>query len=278
MSIANDQAKPVLVELENGIAWVTLNRPDKRNAMNPALNAMMVEVLNALEEDDDCRVVVITGAGESFSAGMDLKEYFRENDGKPSTARYRTYRAAGEWQWRRLRHFAKPTIAMVNGWCFGGAFTPLIACDLAVAADEAVFGLSEINWGIIPAGNVTKAVRTVMNHRDGLFYVMTGRTFGGAKAAAMGLVNESVPLADLKAHTRDLAETLVGMNPVVLRQAKTAFKNVGEMDWEVADDYLMAKQEQGRFQDPEKGREQGMRQFLDDKSYKPGLAAYTAKP
>ncbi|NIJ08486.1 trans-feruloyl-CoA hydratase/vanillin synthase [Sphingomonas vulcanisoli] len=277
MSKVNEATAPVLVELADGVAWVTLNRPEKRNAMNPALNAMMVETLNTLEENDEVRVVVITGAGESFSAGMDLKEYFRDSDGKPSTARYRTYRAAGEWQWRRLRHFAKPTIAMVNGWCFGGAFTPMIACDLAIAAEEAVFGLSEINWGIIPAGNVTKAVRSVLNHRDGLYYVMTGKTFTGVKAAAMGLVNEAVPLADLRAHTRDLAATLVGMNPVVLRQAKTAFKNVGDMDWEVADDYLMAKQEQGRFQDPERGREQGMRQFLDDKTYKPGLGAYTAK-
>jgi trans-feruloyl-CoA hydratase/vanillin synthase len=265
---------PVLVEHEDGIAWVTLNRPDKRNAMSPALNAMMLEVLDQLEEDESCRVVVITGAGESFSAGMDLKEYFRETDGKPTALRYRTYRAAGAWQWRRLRFYSKPTIAMVNGWCFGGAFTPLVACDLAIAAEEAVFGLSEINWGIIPAGNVTKAVQSVMNHRDALYYIMTGKTFDGRKAAQMGLVNEAVPLARLRDQTRELARDLAGKNPTVLRQAKVAFKNIGDMDWEQADDYLMAKQEQGRFQDPERGREQGIKQFLDDKTYKPGLGSY----
>jgi len=264
----------VLVEFDEGIAWVALNRPAKRNAMSPALNREMVDVLDMLETDERCRVVVLTGAGDSFSAGMDLKEYFRETDQLAPAARYRVYRDAGTWQWRRLRLYPKATIAMVNGWCFGGAFTPLIACDLAIAADEATFGLSEINWGIIPAGNVTKAVSTVMNSRDALYYIMTGKTFGGARAAQMGLVNESVPRAALRDHTRALALTLLEKNPIVLRQAKVAFKQAREMDWDMADDYLMAKQEQGRFQDPERGREQGIRQFLDEKSYKPGLGAY----
>ncbi len=77
--------------------------------------------------------------------------------------------------------FEKPTIAMVNGWCFGGAFTPLVSCDLAIAAEEATFGLSEINWGILPGGNVTRAVAEVMSHRDALYYIMTGLPFDGAE-------------------------------------------------------------------------------------------------
>jgi feruloyl-CoA hydratase/lyase len=269
----------VLLEFDEGIAWVTLNRPAKKNAMSPALNREMVGVLEALETDDRCGVLVLTGAGDSFSAGMDLKEYFRETDDKPAAERYLAYRDAGEWQWRRLRLYAKPTIAMVNGWCFGGAFTPVIACDLAIAADEATFGLSEINWGIIPAGNVLKAVTAVMGQRDALYYTMTGKNFDGRRAAQMGLVNESVPAARLREHTRELALTLLGKNPVVLRQAKVACKLVdGVADWEFANDYLMAKQEQGRFQDPERGREQGLKQFLDDKSIRPGLEAYRREP
>lgn len=268
------QFENVLVEFDEGIAWVTLNRPAKRNAMSPGLNREMVEVLDLLETDPRCGVVVITGAGESFSAGMDLKEYFRETDSLPPASRYRVYRDAGTWQWRRLRLYPKATIAMVNGWCFGGAFTPLIACDLAFAADEATFGLSEINWGIIPAGNVTKAVSAVMGQRDALYYIMTGETFGGQRAAALGLVNESVPRAGLRERTRAVARMLLDKNPVVLRQAKVAFKQIHALDWDSADDYLMAKQEQGRFQDNGRGREQGLKQFLDDKSYKPGLGAY----
>ncbi len=185
----------VRIEFDKGVAWVTLNRPEKRNAMNPALNARMLEVLDELEADDRCGVLILTGEGEAFSAGMDLKEYFREMEGKPRIVTQKARRAAYEWQWRRLRYFEKPTIAMVNGWCFGGAFTPLVSCDLAIAAEEAQFGLSEINWGIIPAGNVTRAVAETMRHRDALYYIMTGLTFDGRKAAEMGLVNEAVPRA-----------------------------------------------------------------------------------
>jgi trans-feruloyl-CoA hydratase/vanillin synthase len=163
---------------------------------------------------------------------------------------------------------------MVNGWCFGGGFTPLIACDLAIAADEATFGLSEINWGIIPAGNVTRAVAEVMHHKAGLYYIMTGEPFGGQIAVQTGLVNESVPLANLRERTRALAMTLLGKNPTVLRQAKNAFKRIGVMDWDLAEDYLGAKAEQTAAQDPEKGRDKGMTQFLDEKSIRPGLQAY----
>ena len=97
----------------------------------------------------------MTGAGDSFSAGMDLKEYFREVDGQPHHVQRRVRRDANYWQWRLLRTYPKPTIAMVNGWCFGGAFTPLVCCDLAIAAEDATFGLSEVNWGIPPGGLVS---------------------------------------------------------------------------------------------------------------------------
>ena len=264
----------VAIERDEGIAWVTLNRPDKRNAMSPTLNREMLAVLEELEVDDSVGVIVLTGAGDSFSSGMDLKEYFRETDGASAADKLRIRRAAGEWQWRKLKHYPKPTIAMVNGWCFGGAFTPLVACDLAIAADEATFGLSEINWGIIPAGNVTRAVAEVMHHKAGLYYIMTGETFGGQIAVQTGLVNESVPLAQLRERTRALAKTLLGKNPTVLRQAKNAFKRIGVMDWDLAEDFLSAKAEQTAAQDPEKGRNKGMTQFLDEKSIRPGLQAY----
>jgi trans-feruloyl-CoA hydratase/vanillin synthase len=264
----------VLVEFEDGIAWVSLNRPEKRNAMNPALAYEMLEVLEALEIDDRAGVVVLTGTGEAFSAGMDLKDYFRATDGLPTLERLRIYRVNAMWQWRLLAPYPKPTIAMVNGWCFGGAFTPLISCDLAIAAEEAVFGLSEINWGIIPAGIVTKAVAQVMNQRDCLYYIMTGETFDGKRAKEMGLVNDCVPKDQLRERVRKLARTLLEKNPVVLSAAKQAYKQVRDMTWENAADYLAAKMDQTSFLDKDNGRAQGMKQFLDDKSFKPGLGAY----
>ena len=266
--------KTVQVTLDEGIAWVELNRPEKKNAMYPTLNTEMIDVLETLDADDDAGVVVLTGAGDSFSAGMDLKEYFREVDGGPEHIQRKVRRDSAYWQWRLLRTYPKPTIAMVNGWCFGGAFTPLVACDLAIAADEATFGLSEINWGIPPGGVVTKALNDTVGSRVGLFYVMTGRTFGGREAAEMGLVNKSVPLADLRSEVEGLARELLDKNPVVLRAAKLGYKHSSEMNWDDANDYLYAKLEQSQFLDAERGREQGLTQFLDEKKIKPGLEAY----
>ena len=274
MSKYDGRWSTVKVEVEEGIAWVTLNRPDKRNAMSPTLNREMIEVLDAVELDEDAQVLVLTGAGESWSAGMDLKEYFREIDGKPEIVQERMRRDCSNWQWKTLRFYTKATIAMVNGWCFGGAFSPLVACDLAIAADEAVFGLSEINWGIPPGNLVSKAVADTMGHRAALYYVMTGDTFTGKQAAEMGLVNKSVPREKLREETAALAKKLLEKNPVVLRFAKQGFKRCRELTWEQGEDYLYAKTDQSNHRDPEKGREKGLKQFLDDKTIKPGLQTY----
>ena len=246
--------------------------------MSPTLNAEMVEVLQALDADDTCGVLVLTGAGDAFSAGMDLKEYFREVDAAPEHVQRKVRRDAALWQWRLLRTYAKPTIAMVNGWCFGGAFTPLVACDLAIAADEATFGLSEINWGIPPGSVVSKALADTVGLRNGLLYVMTGRTFDGKQAAAMGLVNASVPRAELRAEVESLARELLTKNPVVLRAAKLGYKHCAPMSWDQAEDYLYAKLEQSQFLDTERGREHGLGQFLDEKRIKPGLQGYERTP
>lgn len=271
---SEQEFETIKVEIDEGIAWLLLNRPEKRNAMSPILNREMLQALEMLEIREDVGVVVLSGEGESFSAGMDLKEYFRETQDMTSVAQARVRRAATDWQVRRLMHYPKPTIAMVNGWCFGGAFTPLVACDLAIAADEATFGLSEINWGIIPAGNVTRAVAQVMNHRDSLWYIMTGEPFDGRKAAEMGLVNRSVPLAELREATEKLARTLLSKNPTVLRHAKSAFKFVEDMDWNTSEAVLGAMAISAAALDPEGGRKKGMSQFLDEKSYRPGLGGY----
>ena len=275
MSDYKDRWSTVRVNIDgSGIAWVTLNRPDKRNAMNPTLNREMIDVLETLELDGDARVVVLTGAGESWTAGMDLKEYFREIDAQPEIVQERIRRDCSQWQWKLLRMYAKPTIAMVNGWCFGGGFSPLVACDLAIAADEAVFGLSEINWGIPPGNLVSKALADTIGHREALYYIMTGQTFTGTEAAAMGLVNRSVPIGQLRDAVTELAGLLADKNPVALRYAKTGFKRCRELTWEQNEDYLYAKIDQSSHRDPEHGREQGLKQFLDDKSIKPGLESY----
>lgn len=266
--------KNIKVEFEDGIAWVILNRPEKRNAMSPSLNREMIEVLDALEVDDRCKVLVLTGAGESYSSGMDLKEYFRETDNATPIEVMRIRRDSMAWQWRRLMFYPKPTIAMVNGWCFGGAFTSLVSCDLSIAAEEAIFGLSEVNWGIIPAGNVVRAVAEKMSTSDALYFLMTGEPFDGKKASETRLVNEAVPLAQLRERTKQLALKLMEKNLHVVRAIKLSYRRVKEMNWDVSEDYLYAKSGETYASDPEQGREKGMTQFLDTKTFKPGLGAY----
>ncbi|MGQ4615952.1 p-hydroxycinnamoyl CoA hydratase/lyase [Nocardia sp. R7R-8] len=260
--------------VENEIAWVVLNRPEKRNCMSPTLNDEMLEVLDAVALDREARVMVLTGAGEAFSAGMDLKEFFRDTDALPQAEREIKQRSAFEWQGPRLRNFPLPTIAMVNGYCFGGAFLPLSSCDLAVAADDAVFGLSEVNWGIIPGGNVPLAVVHTMGLRDAMYYSITGETFDGRKAAETGLVNESVPRDQLRARVIEIAELLKTKNTTIIRGTKETIRHLRSMGWSEGENYINAKFAEAQYADPEGGRAKGLEQFLDDKTIRPGLEAY----
>ena len=272
MARAADQQ--VVVEFDEEIAWVRINRPEKRNAISPALAAKMSETLDALETDERCAVVVITGTDPAFHSGMDLKEFFRATDSMQAEARRRLSEINADWQWRRLLYYAKPTIAMVNGYCFGGGLNPVCACDVAIASETAIFGVSEVNWGIIPAGNVLKLLSSVVSPRDGLWMSISGEPFDGRKAAELRLVNEVVPHDKLRERTREVAKLLAGKNPFALRATKHAFRRVQDMSWEDAEDYLYAKLAESRFLDPEKGRDRGMAQFLDEKSYRPGLGSY----
>ena len=178
----------VKVEHENGIAWVTLNRPAKRNAMSPQLHYEMCDILDTLEHDPQAKVLVLTGAGDAWCAGQDLKLFFRDLDDKP-VERTRAGAASHYWRWQKLFTYPKPTIAMVNGFCFGGGFTQLIACDFAIAAEDAQFGLSEVNWGILPGGFVSKALVEALGMRDAVWFAVTGETFDGRVAERARLIN-----------------------------------------------------------------------------------------
>jgi trans-feruloyl-CoA hydratase/vanillin synthase len=262
----------VTFTIENRIAWVKFNRPEKRNAMSPALNRRMMEVLETLEFSPDVGVLVLTGEGNSWSAGMDLKEYFRETEAKGLAGTRQAQRESYGW-WRRLRWYQKPTIAMVNGWCFGGGYGPLFGCDLAFASEDAKFGLSEINWGILPGGGATKVAVELLSFRDAMYHAMTGEPIDGKQAAAWKLVNEAVPAAQLRARVTEVANILLKKNPVALKATKDAVRRVGEMTYENAEDYLVRAQEAANSYDDE-GRKEGIRQFIDEKSFKPGIGTY----
>jgi len=261
----------IKAEQDGKVAVITLNRPDKRNAMNPQLHLDMTEMLEHLRYKDDINVVVITGAGPAFCGGMDLKEFFIKNrDDKVGFEK--AYRAAIEWRGRTLRYFPKVTIAMVNGFAFGGAFSIIEGCDLAVAADEAVLGLSEVNFKLFPGGSVSKSLANLLRPREALLYGLTGRPFDGKEAARIGFVNYSVPSSELRANVMALAHEIASKDGDALRATKDGYRFSLEMSWEASMDYCLAKQDQLTKRQSGGWMDKGIGDFLD-KKYKPGLSA-----
>lgn len=267
------EADTVAYTVENRIAWVRFNRPEKRNCMSPKLNRRMKQVIEELEFREDVGVLVLTGEGDAWSAGMDLKEYFRETEEQGLWAIRKSQREAYAW-WERLRWYEKPTIAMINGWCFGGGYGPLFACDIAIAADEAQFGLSEINWGILPGGGASKVVADLMPLRKALYHAMMGENLNGKQAEAQGLVTESVPADQLKARVTAIAEALLKKDTHALRATKWAVRRMTEMTYDNAEDYLIRAQEALHNFGGVAARKEATRQFLDEKSFKPGLGTF----
>jgi trans-feruloyl-CoA hydratase/vanillin synthase len=258
----------VNVRIRDGIAWTALNRPEKRNAMSPQLHYDMDDALRRLETDDDVKVVVVTGEGGNFSAGQDLQKFFRELERNPEEKK-KAAAAANRWRWERIYQYDKPTIAMVNGFCVGGAFMQLLACDFAIAAENATFSLSEVNWGILPGALVSKAVSDTVLPRHALYYACLGDPFDGKEAARIGMINYAVPLNKLEDAVTNLAERLMKKSPAVLRATKQAIRHCRTMDVAQSYEYLAAKGQAIRAADKEDSYNTGLRQFLDEKTYKP---------
>jgi trans-feruloyl-CoA hydratase/vanillin synthase len=262
----------VKVEFGDGIAWLTMNRPDKRNAMSPQLHYEMDDALDKLETDPAARAIILSGAGGNFSAGQDMKTFFREYDDRPLERR-RITRVANRWRWQRLYEFDKPTIAMVEGYCVGGAFMQLVACDFAIAADDAQFSISEINWGIIPGGLVAKAVVDTILPRHAMYYCCFGEPFDGKEAARIGLINFAFPKEKLREAAVDMAKRLMLKSPATLRATKQAVRHVRTMDHAQSYEYLAVKDDSAMVGDKEDSYNAGLSQFIE-KTYKPVLEPF----
>ena len=267
------EEETVRYDVVDGVAWVYFNRPDKRNCMGPKLNRRMLQVLNELEFRDDVQVLVLTGEGTSWSAGMDLLEYFRMAEEQGLHAIRSNQREAYSW-WERLRWYEKATVAMINGWCFGGAYGPLFACDLAFCSDEAQFGLSEINWAILPGGGASKVAAELMPFRKAMYHAMMGENLTGKQAEEAGLVNESLPADKLRERVQQVVDVLKAKDTHALRATKWAVRRVREMSYDNAEDYLIRAQEALNQFGGLAARKEATKQFLDDKSFKPGLGAF----
>jgi trans-feruloyl-CoA hydratase/vanillin synthase len=267
-----DDLRHVKTEQHEGILTISFNRPEKRNAMSVELTFEMVRLLEAVALDEQVRVVVLRGAGAGFCAGMDIKDFFDLSAHDEVTLR-QAKEAANHWRVRLLRNLPQPTVAMVHGFCFGGAFAIVEACDIALAADDTKFALSEINFGHFPAGPVAKSISRTMSARAASYYSLTGRLFDGPEAVRTGFITRSVPAAELEAETAALAADLAQKDPIALQFTKESLQHVETMSWDAALNYNAAKFAELKTRQQGAGsRATSVANFLDGKS-RPGLGS-----
>jgi enoyl-CoA hydratase len=209
----------LLVEKRGRVALITINRPQKLNALNIQTRAEGAAALDELRETEEVRVVVITGAGEkAFVAGADIAEF----EGRTAITQRDVMTARSLFT--AIDTFPKPVIAMVNGFCLGGGCELALSCDLRVASESAKFGQPEINLGIIPGGGGTQRLTRLVGEGKAMELILTGDMIDAQTAYRLGLVNLVVPAADLEAKTMELANRIAEKSPVALRMAKEAVK------------------------------------------------------
>ena len=191
----------------DGITWLYLNRPEKRNAMNPRLHEEMVQALDELSRDDETRVLVLTGAGSAFCAGMDIKEHFRElGDDRPEFERVEEL--SQRWRWRQLSTFPKPTIAMVNGHAVGAGLSLALACDIRIASEQAKLGTVFRNVGFSGDFGGSYFLQRLVGIGKARELYFTGEILTADAAGNIGMVNRVVPHDRLEPETMALAGQL----------------------------------------------------------------------
>ncbi|MDT4966380.1 MAG: enoyl-CoA hydratase [Acidobacteriota bacterium] len=209
----------LLVERRDRVAIITINRPDKRNALNIQTRAEGAQVLEALAVDESIGVVVFTGAGDkAFIAGADIGEFA----GRTALTQRDVMMARSLFT--AIDSFPKPVIAMINGYCLGGGCELALACDLRIASETASFGQPEINLGIIPGGGGTQRLTRLVGEGKSMEMILTGEIIDAQTAYSIGLVNRVVPAADLEAKTMEIANRIAEKSPIALRLAKEAVK------------------------------------------------------
>lgn len=212
------------IETADGVAVITIDRQEKRNALNSTVRAELVAALDAFRDDDSVRVLVITGAGEkAFVAGADIGE-FAERTPLEQRATMTSRRVFDE-----VAAYPKPVIAMINGFCLGGGCELALACDVRIASDTAKLGQPEINLGIIPGGGGTQRLPRVVGMGQAMRLVLSGELVDAAEALRIGLVDVVHPAAELRDRTLEFARKMAEKSPVALRVAKSAVRAAAEM-------------------------------------------------
>jgi enoyl-CoA hydratase len=209
----------LLLERRGRVALITVNRPDKRNALNIKTREEGAALLDQLRADDSVGAVVITGAGDkAFIAGADIAEFAGR------TANMQREVMLGRSLFTAIDTFPKPIIAMVNGYCLGGGCELALACDLRIASENASFGQPEINLGIIPGGGGTQRLTRLVGEGKAMELILTGEIIDAKTAFAIGLVNHVVPPDQLESRTMEIANRIAEKGPIAVRLAKEGVK------------------------------------------------------
>jgi enoyl-CoA hydratase/carnithine racemase len=218
----------ILLEKKDGIARITLNRPDAMNAMNRAMITEIGRALEDVEEDETVRVVILTGKGKAFCVGADLKAAAEEMGTLSQQEAW--FRWANKNTMERLAHLSKPVIAAINGFAFAGGCELMMACDLAIAAEDAVICDQHINFGLVGPGGSTQRTTWLVGARRAKEIIFTGKRLSGKDAERIGLVNQAVSGDKLDETVKDLAALLCEKSPVALRIAKSLINQASQTD------------------------------------------------
>jgi enoyl-CoA hydratase len=212
-------SETVLFEQEGRVAILTVNRPEKMNALSESVRTEMLDHLERIAGDDALGVVVITGAGEkAFIAGADIGEFAGRSpfDQRHAMRSPRVFDV--------MASYPKPVVAMINGYCLGGGCELAMSCDLRVASEKASFGQPEINLGLIPGGGGTQRMPRLVGTGQAMRLILSGDRIGAAEAKEIGLVDLVFPAEELRAKTLELASRIAAKSPLTLKVAKEAIR------------------------------------------------------
>ncbi len=205
----------ILLETDGAVATVTINRPDKMNALNDATLRELAHAFDAVKADDDVRALVITGAGDkAFIAGADINELAKMD---PLSAKDLAF--FGQSVFSRLETLGKPSIAMINGFALGGGLELALACTLRTMSESARVGLPEVSLGIIPGYGGSQRLARIAGPGVAREWVLTGDMFGAAEAHRVGVANRVFPADELAAGTQKMVRTILSRGPVAVRLA-----------------------------------------------------------
>jgi enoyl-CoA hydratase len=224
--------KNILFEKKDYLAWITLNRPEVRNAQNDTLRAEVIWALEDSRDDDNVRILIITGAGDkAFSAGADISEF-------PKRMPADILRGKGIKRMTDLvREIPKPAIAMVNGLALGGGCELAMACDIIIASENAQFGQPEINIGIIPGAGGTQILPRLVGEKKAKEMVFTGAFISAQEALALRLINRVVPQEKLRETVMEMAKAILRHSPIILKLCKLAINKSLDVPLTVGMDY-----------------------------------------